>query len=48
MVRVLADGTTAAAVIDGIGHTELVLSVAALLAEAAARIATRRGPWPAC
>lgn len=39
-----ADGTVAAAVIDGIGHSPRVAEVARLLAETAARVAARRGP----
>ncbi|MDX2692184.1 hypothetical protein [Streptomyces ipomoeae] len=43
VVHTLADQTTAAAVVDGIGHSERVSSVATLLAEVAARVAARRG-----
>lgn len=43
-VHALADQTTAAAVVDGIGHSERVAAAAALLAEVSARIAARRGP----
>lgn len=44
MVHGLADQTTAAAVVDGIGHSERVASMADLLARVAARITARRGP----
>lgn len=42
-VHVQADGTTAAAVVDGIGHSHRVASVAELLATVMARVAARRG-----
>ncbi|WP_411140276.1 SpoIIE family protein phosphatase [Streptomyces sp. x-80] len=42
-VHVQADGTTAAAVVDGIGHSPRVAAVAQLLADVAARVAARRG-----
>lgn len=42
-VYVQADGTTAAAVIDGIGHSSRVATVAQLLADVSARTAARRG-----
>jgi hypothetical protein len=38
VVHTLADQTTAAAVVDGIGRSERVSSVATLLAEVAARV----------
>ncbi|MEU5399735.1 hypothetical protein ABZ348_10600 [Streptomyces sp. NPDC005963] len=43
VVHMLADRTTAAAIVDGIGHSERVATVATLLAEVAARVAARRG-----
>lgn len=43
VVHTLADQTTAAAVVDGIGHSERVSSVARVLAEVAARVTARRG-----
>lgn len=43
VVHTLADQTTAAAVVDGIGHSERVSSVATLLAAVAARIAALAG-----
>ncbi|MFJ9573588.1 PP2C family protein-serine/threonine phosphatase [Streptomyces bacillaris] len=46
-VYVLADGTTGAAVIDGIGHGPHTSATAPLLAEVAARIAARRDPLAA-
>jgi protein phosphatase len=45
-VYTLADGTVGAAVIDGIGHGPHTSRVAPLLAEVAARLASRRGPLP--
>ncbi|MFF6842135.1 PP2C family protein-serine/threonine phosphatase [Streptomyces tanashiensis] len=42
-VHVQEDGTTAAAVVDGIGHSSRVASVAQLLATVIARVAARRG-----
>ncbi|MFG2894786.1 SpoIIE family protein phosphatase [Streptomyces sp. NPDC048248] len=42
-VHLQEDGTTAAAVVDGIGHSRRVASVAQLLATVIARIAARRG-----
>ncbi|MFD6874601.1 MULTISPECIES: PP2C family protein-serine/threonine phosphatase [unclassified Streptomyces] len=42
-VHVQTDGTTAAAVVDGIGHSHRVASVAELLATVMARVAARRG-----
>ncbi|WP_030757144.1 SpoIIE family protein phosphatase [Streptomyces sp. NRRL F-5135] len=42
-VHTLADQTAAVAVVDGIGHSERVASVSALLAEVVARVAARRG-----
>lgn len=39
-----ADGVVAAAVVDGIGHSDHIAKVAQLLAEATARTAARRGP----
>ncbi|MFF2378650.1 protein phosphatase 2C domain-containing protein [Streptomyces xiamenensis] len=44
VVRVLPDGTTAAAVVDGIGHSAEVAETAGLLAAVAARVTGRRGP----
>ncbi|MFJ7281037.1 PP2C family serine/threonine-protein phosphatase [Kitasatospora sp. NPDC098663] len=43
-VYTLADGTTAACVVDGIGHSAQITERAALLAEVGARIAATRGP----
>ncbi|MGF1425496.1 PP2C family protein-serine/threonine phosphatase [Kitasatospora sp. LaBMicrA B282] len=43
-VHVQADGTTAAAVVDGIGHSPRVTAVAQLLADVVARISARRSP----
>ena len=43
-VHTLADGTVAACVVDGIGHSPRITSRAALLAEVGARIAATRGP----
>ncbi|MGW6389089.1 SpoIIE family protein phosphatase [Streptomyces sp. NPDC055103] len=42
-VHVQEDGTTAAAVVDGIGHSLRVSSVAQLLATVMARVSARRG-----
>ncbi|MER7948925.1 SpoIIE family protein phosphatase [Streptomyces sp. NPDC096079] len=42
-VHVQEDGTTAAAVVDGIGHSPRVASVAQLLATVMARVSARRG-----
>ncbi|MFI9630179.1 SpoIIE family protein phosphatase [Streptomyces sp. NPDC052042] len=42
-VHVQEDGTTAAAVVDGIGHSLRVASVAQLLATVMARVSARRG-----
>ncbi|MEI7029918.1 PP2C family protein-serine/threonine phosphatase [Streptomyces pratensis] len=42
-VHVQTDGTTGAAVVDGIGHSHRVASVAELLATVVARVAARRG-----
>ncbi|MFI8326881.1 SpoIIE family protein phosphatase [Streptomyces sp. NPDC085529] len=42
-VHVQEDGATAAAVVDGIGHTPRVASVAQLLATVMARVSARRG-----
>ncbi|WP_436759311.1 PP2C family protein-serine/threonine phosphatase [Streptosporangium sp. V21-05] len=44
VVCTLDDRTTAIAIVDGIGHSDRVAHVAALLAETAARVAARRGP----
>ncbi|MGG7571199.1 hypothetical protein [Streptomyces sirii] len=46
VVHTLADQTVAAAIVDGIGHSERVSCVATLLAEVAARVAARRGTLP--
>lgn len=43
VVHTMADQTTASAVVDGIGHSDRVSSVATLLAEVAARVTARRG-----
>ncbi|MFJ2778169.1 MULTISPECIES: hypothetical protein [unclassified Kitasatospora] len=43
-VHVLQDGTTAACVVDGIGHSERITARSAFLAEVGARIAATRGP----
>ncbi|MFB8235498.1 hypothetical protein ACFC58_03010 [Kitasatospora purpeofusca] len=43
-VHTLADGTVAACVVDGIGHSPRITARAALLAEVGARIAATRGP----
>ncbi|KJS60664.1 SpoIIE family protein phosphatase [Streptomyces rubellomurinus] len=43
-VHVHADGTTAVAVVDGIGHSFRVAAIAQLIADVTARIAARRGP----
>ncbi|WP_331746170.1 hypothetical protein OG923_34620 (plasmid) [Streptomyces halstedii] len=43
-VHALADGTTAACVVDGIGHSPRIGARAALLAEVGARIGATRGP----
>ncbi|MEU8740588.1 hypothetical protein [Streptomyces halstedii] len=43
-IHVLADGTAAACVVDGIGHSPRITARTALLAEVGARIAATRGP----
>ncbi|MFD7616554.1 hypothetical protein [Streptomyces sp. NPDC059802] len=43
-VHTLADGTVAACLVDGIGHSPQITARAALLAEVGARIAATRGP----
>lgn len=43
-VHHLADGTVAACVVDGIGHSPHITARASLLAEVGARIAATRGP----
>lgn len=42
-IHTLSDRTTAAALIDGIGHSARVSRIAALLADVTARVAARRG-----
>ncbi|WP_405536837.1 SpoIIE family protein phosphatase [Streptomyces antimycoticus] len=42
-VHILADGTTAAAVVDGIGHSTRIAAVAQLVADVAVRMSARRG-----
>ncbi|MEU5384038.1 hypothetical protein [Kitasatospora cineracea] len=43
-IHTLADGTSAACLVDGIGHSPWITNRAAFLAEVAARIGATRGP----